>query len=88
MTPPTSTPVPRASALARFGPLGAVLCAIALVAVLASTGDGGGDGPGTSTTTTPQDAVVSQLPVTYAQADDAGTIDSYEWGPDCDPEFR
>ena len=86
MTPPTSTPVPRASALARFGPLGAVLCAIALVAVLASTGDGGGDGPGTSTTTTPQDAVVSQLPVTYAQADDAGTIDSYEWGPDCDPE--
>ena len=87
MTPPTSTPVPRASALARFGPLTAVLVAIALVAVLASTGrddDTVASGPGSSTTVPRPEA--TDLPISYAEAVEAGTVDDHDWGPQCDPE--
>ena len=87
MTPPTSTPVPRASALARFGPLAAVLVAIALVAVLASTGrddDSVSSGAGPSSTVPPTEA--SAMPISYAEAVEAGTVDDYDWGPECDPE--
>jgi hypothetical protein len=87
MTPPTSTPIPRASALARFGPLTAVLVAIALVAVLASTGRNDptvASGPGGSSPVPPAEA--SDLPITYAEAEEAGTVDDHDWGPQCDPE--
>lgn len=87
MTPPTSTPIPRASALARFGPLTAILVAIALVGVLASTGrddDTVSSGPGTSSTVPATEA--SDLPISYAEAEEAGTVDDYDWGPECDPE--
>ncbi len=84
MTPPTATPVPRASALARFGPLTAVLAAIALVAVLASTGDNDtvASGPQTTQVTVEK----SQLPISYAEATEAGTVDDYDWGSKCDPK--
>ena len=75
MTPPTSTPVPRASALARFGPLAAVLVAIALVAVLASTGrddDSVSSGAGPSSTVPPTEA--SAMPISYAEAVEAGRL--------------
>ncbi len=85
MTPRTTTPPPRASLVARFGPLTVVVVAIALVAALASTGrddqqvsTAGGESEVGSTT--------SELPVSYAEAEKAGTTDRYDFGEDCDPE--
>ena len=84
MTPRTATPAPRASLFARFAPLTVVLVAIGLVAVLASTGDGG-TGAGTRRTST-VGSTTSKLPVTYAEAQKAGTTAQYDFGPHCDPK--
>ena len=90
MTPATASAPPRPSVLARFGPLAAVLVAIALVAVLASTGRND-----TSTTASGAsqagggsraDTRNPDLPITWAEADKAGTTGRYDWGDDCDPE--
>lgn len=85
MTPRTATPVPRPSLLARFGPLTAVLVAIGLVAGLASTGR---DDTAVSTAGTESEvgSATSQLPITYAEAEEAGTTDDFDWGEACDPE--
>ena len=81
MTPRTSTPPPRASLVARFGPLTAVLVAIGLVAALASTGR-------KDTTSTFTSSVAgssnSLLPITWGEAKAAGTTGKYAWGTNCD----
>jgi hypothetical protein len=89
MTPRTSTPPPRPSALARFGPVGAVLAAIALVAVLASTGDDPDQvaaGDTTSSTVPGGSEAAGIIPISYAEATEAGTVDDHDWGDRCDPE--
>jgi hypothetical protein len=85
MTPRTSTPTPRPSLLARFGPLTAVLVAIGLVAVLASTGR---DDTGSVTAATSQaGSANADLPITWAEAKKAGTTAKYDWGPNCDTKL-
>lgn len=86
MTPPTNTPVPRVSAVTRFGPITAVMVAIILVAVLASTGrDPSRVDSGGGSTTVPVTGN-SSLPISYAEATEAGPVEDYEWGPKCDPK--
>ena len=90
MTPRTTTPAPRASAISRLGPVVAVLAAIALVAVLASTGR-----DDASVATGPTAAAGSSStsagggeptgPISYGEATEAGTVDDYDWGDECDP---
>lgn len=83
MTPTSVTPPPRLSALARFGPLTAVLVSLGLVAALASTGR-----DQVVTTSGPDSEIgsaTSDLPVTWEQAQKAGTIASTDFGPKCDP---
>ncbi len=85
MTPRTATPPPRASLLARFGPLAAVLVAIGLVAVLASTGREG-ESVDTAGPSSEVGSSTSQLPITWAEAEEAGTTESVAWVDGCDPE--
>lgn len=84
MTPTSVTPPPRPSAFARFGPLAVVLVAIALVAVLASTGRDEvavASGPESEVGSAKQD-----IPITFEQAQKAGTVADYDFGPKCDPK--
>ena len=84
MTPRTSTPPPRASLVARFGPLTAIVVAIGLVAALASTGRT--DSTATETKTVAGSSN-SRLPITYAEAKKAGTTAKYDWGKTCDTKL-
>lgn len=83
MTPRTSTPPPRASLVARFGPLTAVLVAIGLVAALASTGRVPASDV-TATGTSTAGSSNAKLPITWAEAKTAGTTGQQDWGPNCD----
>ena len=82
MTPRTKTAPRRASQLARFGPLAIILVALALVAVVVSTGDGGG----APTKLKPSTAGSSNgdLPITWGEAKAAGTTEQIKWGTKCD----
>lgn len=84
MTPSTATPASRPSLVARYGPLSVVLVAIALVAALASTGRA--DRSGERLTASKAGSSNARLPITYAEAKDAGTLGRYRWGPKCDPK--
>lgn len=85
-----TTPPPRPSALRRFGPIGVVVVAIVLVAVLATTKGEPAEAPGTAAGLPPSEACDADpedpaqnpdLPVTFREADDGldddcdGTID-------------
>src|SRR5699024_3846559 len=82
MTPRTATPPPRPSFIARFGPLVAVLAALGLVAVIASTGSEGEADTGASSS---GGSTNDQIPITWAEAQESGDTD-LEWGDGCDPE--
>lgn len=82
MTPRTSTPPPRPSALVRFGPLVAILVAIGLVAVLASTGRK--DSGDTSAVAGAAGSTDKLLPITWDEAKAAGTTADLDWGKECD----
>ncbi len=86
---------PRSTALRRWGPLGAILVVVAVIAALTLTGGddtddaetasgGSAEEGGSSTTLDPE--VVAKLPVTYAAAEAAGTVDDETWPDTCDPE--
>ncbi len=83
MTPRTTTPPPRPSLVARYGPLAVVLVALIVAAALASTGRQGDD----AVATEPPDVGSgwASLPVTWSEATEAGTVDDLDWGARCDP---
>ncbi|HEX2575032.1 MAG TPA: hypothetical protein VHK88_01700 [Aquihabitans sp.] len=86
MTPKTATPPPRASLLARFGPLTAVLIAIGLVAAFASTGRDDQEltsGPGSENVA---GSANEQLPISWSEAEEAGTTADLDFGEHCDEE--
>jgi len=92
MTPRSATPVPRLSPARRFGPLVAVLLAIALVAAIASTGHETQDlavgGTGGTAAATAKAKVAQRdpnLPITYQEAKQDGTLAKYDFGRNCDP---
>lgn len=83
MTPRTATPPPRPSLLARYGSLAAIVVAVGLVAVLASTGRDQvttSAGPSTSA-----GSAKSLLPISFQDAKKSGTVDKYDFGDNCDP---
>jgi len=78
----TATPHERASLMARYGPLTAVLAALALVAVLASTGR---DQVANVAAPKSESGSAKELvPVTFEQAQRRGEVSKYDWGPKCD----
>lgn len=83
MTPPSATPPPRPPLLARFGPLTIVLVAIALVAVLASTG---GERESATDVVAEVGGANDRLPTYWDDAEVDGTAGDVDWGPKCDPE--
>ncbi|MCU1497372.1 MAG: hypothetical protein JWM47_1325 [Acidimicrobiales bacterium] len=83
MTPRTDTPPPRSSLVARYGPLAAVLVAVGLVAALASTGR---EGERVAATRSEVGSSNSRLPITWAEAEKAGTTGSVDWADNCDPK--
>ncbi|MDQ6697173.1 MAG: ABC transporter substrate-binding protein, partial [Actinomycetota bacterium] len=93
MTPRTGSPVPRLGPARRFGPLVAIIVAIGLVAVLASTGhdkqDLAAGGTGDTANATAEAKVAERdpnLPITYQEAKKDGTLAKRNFGPDCDPK--
>lgn len=68
-------------ALKRYGPIVAVLAIIGAVVAFAGGGD---DDEGGTKTTAPTDN--SGLPITYLEAEAAGTEGDYDWGDGCDTE--
>ncbi|WP_426573495.1 hypothetical protein [Aquihabitans sp. McL0605] len=86
MTPPTATPPPRRSLVARFGPLVVVLVAIGLVAALSSTGRNESvSAKGAPASGSQTGSANAQLPVYYQDAKAEGDLDQYDFGPKCDP---
>ncbi|HEX5616299.1 MAG TPA: hypothetical protein VFZ83_14190, partial [Acidimicrobiia bacterium] len=73
---------PPGSVWRRYLPLVAIVVAVGIVAVVVSSG--GDDDGGNATDTTAADGI--ELPITYAQAVDDGTVDDYDWGPNCDTD--
>ncbi len=82
----------RPGALRRWGPLGAVLACLVAVAVLvlvtAPTGDdtaSAGGGPKVTTGTGASEELPEGV-VTFASAEEDGTVDEIKWGARCDTE--
>ena len=83
MTPPTATPPARISPLRRFGPLVVIVAAISMVAVLASTGE---DSTADTSTASAVGSSNDKLPITWNEAEKAGTLADHDWGANCDKE--
>jgi hypothetical protein len=89
MTVQQSRPWPELSPVARFGPLALVAALLVGAGVVATVKGHGTDTSGRKAPTVSVArtyAKLPQLPVTYAQAKAAGTLDRYDWGDHCDPK--
>jgi hypothetical protein len=78
-------PTRRRGALARYAPFIAIIVVIALVAVFLGgrkSSKSGTNGTTANSGTTPKSA----LPITYAEAKKAGTLDKHTWQKSCDPK--
>lgn len=85
MNTPLPTLPPKPSPVARWGPVVGIVAVVALVGALAVAG--GGDEASTGGGTTPlgtAGGAVAEVPITYAQAKEAGSVDSYKWVDNCD----
>lgn len=67
----------------RYGPLVAILAVVGVVVAL--TVLGGGD-DSTEDESAEREAGKADIPITYPEAEEAGTVDDYDWGENCDPE--
>lgn len=96
-TPPPSgsaRPWPELSPIRRFGPLLLVMALVVGAGAIATAkgrGSGSTGAPGGSENEIAKDdakayAQLPQLAVTYDEAEEAGTLDDYDWGDHCDPE--
>lgn len=83
------------TALRRYGPLIGIVVVLVIIGVVVMMG--GGDDDETASTDDTSETTVSagdagapeptgQMPITYAEAVEAGTVDDYDWGDRCDPE--
>ena len=94
MTVDSARPWPKLSPLQRFGPLAAVAALLIGAGTLATVHgkDGrtvavkpsGGDGATADPSDGKDYAANPVLPITYAEAKKAGTLDQYDWGDRCD----
>ena len=90
MTPDDQRPWPTISPLKRWGPLALVL-AVLIGGTVVATAKGSDSGDGTTASapskkTSKGYADSPLLPVTYADAKEAGSVDDYDWGDRCDTE--
>ena len=86
--PPAGPPAdPFAMSPARhWGPLAAIVVALAVIGTLTTVNGGSGTAEGDGGGGPVDPAVVESLPVTYGEASEAGALGEHEWGPECDPE--
>lgn len=85
MTAPLPSMPPPVSPLKRWGPVVAILAVVALVAGFAVLG-GGDDETEAGPTGTGAGGGGSVLPILWHEAEEAGTLDDYEWVANCDEE--
>jgi hypothetical protein len=81
-------PQDRPGLLRTWGPLAAVLAALAAVAVLVLAGDGTGTGSAggaTATTALPPGEGLPEEVLPFSVAEERGVADEIDWGPTCDP---
>ena len=94
---PSPNPTPadlRTSMAMIWGPLALVLIVLLAVGLVATTKGRASNTATGSATSTPKGATTGPkswahspvLPVTYADAKKAGTVDDYDWGDRCDPK--
>ena len=88
----------RSNHLRRYGPLAVIVVLLLVVATVVLVGGGDGDegeatsGAGTIEWSSIGDsepgapAPTGRMPVTYAEADEAGEVDDHEWSESCDTE--
>jgi hypothetical protein len=94
MTSPTPNGPDRTTGtqLRRYGPFIAIVVVVAVVAaVLVFSGGDDDDETTTETSVASGEAGVQpeptgEMPITYAEAEDDGTVDDYDWGDRCDTE--
>jgi hypothetical protein len=70
----------RPGALRRYLPLIAVVVAVAVVVGVVAVVRGGGDDDDGGRKT----ATAAEIPISFDEAKAAGTVDDYDWGPNCD----
>ncbi len=80
----------------KWGPFTAIMVAIAVLgALVVFKGSGRSVAVGSGDASSPQDTempavgappAVGDMPITYAEAEEAGTVDDYDWGNHCDTD--
>ena len=93
MQPASDQARPPKNALRRWGPLALIVVLLVGVGVVVAVSAGGGDDDDDTEEPTAEltDGVgapepTGDMPVTYVEAEEAGTLDDYEWGDRCDTE--
>jgi hypothetical protein len=94
MQPASDGSATTSSHLRRYGPLAAIVVVLLAIGAIVALGGGDDDVASTddttSTTLSAGDAgapePTGRMPITYAEAEAAGTVDDYDWGGNCDPE--
>jgi hypothetical protein len=86
---------PRGNPLAKWGPLALIVVLILAVGAFVVAGNRGGDGNSGDDAGAGSDAgelaegapePTGRMPLTYAEAQDAGTVDDHDWGDRCDTD--
>ena len=85
MTDPMPSMPPKASPLQRWGPVAAIVVVVAVIAAVVVVG-GGSDDEEASTGTSAPGGAASTVPITWFEAEEAGTLDDYTWVDNCDEE--
>lgn len=94
---PASDGGERSSNLRRYGPLAAIVVVLAVIGGVVVLSGGGDDDDEEATTDTSENGngeeeetgapePTGEMPVTYQEAVDAGTLDDYDWGDRCDTD--
>ena len=91
----SARPWPKLSPVQRFGPLLAVVALLVGAGTVATVKGKGSEARGGTAPPASTDGFVVKgdryedapnLPITYAEAKKAGTLDDYDWGDRCDPK--
>ena len=86
MSDPMPSMPPKASPLARWGPVAAIVVVVAVIAAVVVVGGGDDDGDTTAGPAGTGAEQGSDVPITWFEAEEAGTVDEITWVENCDEE--
>lgn len=97
MQPASDQPPATSRRLRQWGPIAVLVAVLGVVVAVVLAGGGNGDGEAAEVDTADTSAdegsaqpgapePTGSMPVTYEEAVEAGTVDDYDWGTDCDTE--